>query len=267
MRFEDMTGKTFARLTVIKRAPDLKKGIPRWECKCSCGNVTFASSADLKRGNSKSCGCLRKEMCTIDLTGRTFGRLTVIKRSGVDKYGKAQWECQCSCGNTKIINGNNLRSGGATSCGCRSKELIKNLKLTHNKSHTSEYSIWAGIVKRCTNPKCRSFKNYGGRGITIQPEWRISFQTFYDYIGPRPSAEHSIERIDNNFGYVLGNIKWATKTEQNNNRRSNHDITFNGRTMNLKQWAKELGIKRSTLNSRIVLMGWPIEKAFTTPVR
>lgn len=267
MRFEDMAGKTFGRLTVIKRAPDLRKGIPRWECQCSCGNITFTSSADLKRGSSKSCGCLHKETYTIDLVGRTFGRLTVVKRSGTDRYGKAQWECQCACGNIKTVNGNNLRSGGTTSCGCRSKEQMKNLKLTHGKHYTSEYSIWAGIVKRCTNSKCKNFKNYGGRGITMYPGWMASFQDFYDYVGPRPSVEHSIERIDNNLGYIPGNIKWATKAEQNNNRRSNHNITFNGKTMNLKQWAKELGIKRTTLNSRIVLMGWPIEKAFAVPVR
>ena len=267
MKLVDLTGKKFGKLSVIKRAPDLRRGVPRWECKCSCGKHTISFGADLVNGRTKSCGCARFEKVTIDLTGQTFGRLTVIKRAGSDKHGRPKWKCQCSCGNTVIVVGRNLRTKNSKSCGCLRNEHIKKLKFTHGKCNSPEYLSWAGMIKRCNNPNNKSFKDYGGRGLKIYPQWKKSFSDFYKYIGPKPTPKHTIERINNNLGYFPGNIRWATTKEQNNNRRSNHDITFNNQTMNLTQWAATLGIKRSTLNSRIVIMGWPIEDAFCKPIR
>jgi len=132
---------------------------------------------------------------------------------------------------------------------------------------TPEYSAWKDMKKRCLNPRCKSFKNYGGRGIRIYDGWLKSFSAFFEYMGPKPTHKHTSERIDNNLGYFPGNVKWATRTDQSNNQRRTHKITFNGKSMSLKQWSKELGIPRTTLNSRIVLMGWPIEKALTEPVQ
>ena len=203
----------------------------------------------------------------IDLTGKIFGKLRVVNRAENDKTGKARWNCNCACGGITISSSGNLRSGGAKSCGCVNKERIRLLKLTHNKCYTPEYETWAGMVKRCYNSNNKAFKNYGGRGIKICNEWRKSFSAFYDYVGQRPTLKHTIERIDNNRGYFPGNVKWATRKEQNNNRRSNHNITFEGRTMNLTQWAKTLSINRLTLSSRIVIQGWSTEKAFCSPVK
>lgn len=202
----------------------------------------------------------------IDLTGQKFGKLTAMNYVSKNNSTRAHWKCQCDCGNITITSGQNLRNGKSKSCGCARNEHIAHLKLTHNKSHSPEYQTWNDMIKRCTNPNNKSFKNYGGRGITIYEKWRKSFYEFYNYIGNRPTPKHTIERINNNLGYIPGNIKWATCKEQNNNRRSNHQITFNGETMNVSQWAKKLGIKRATLNSRIVLMNWPIEKALNKQI-
>ena len=122
------------------------------------------------------------------------------------------------------------------------------------------------MIQRCNNPNDKDFKHYGGRGIKIFPEWRISFSSFFDYIGLRPTTNHTIERIDNNLGYFPGNVRWATKKEQGNNRRTNKLVTFNGKTMNITQWTKELGMSEHILYERLIILGWPIKKAFTEPI-
>jgi len=130
-----------------------------------------------------------------------------------------------------------------------------------------EYTIWQGIKKRCTKPKEPAFKNYGGRGILVYDRWLKSFPEFYEHVGPRPTTAHTIERIDNNIGYFPGNIKWATRGEQNNNTRKSRKIAFCGKTMTMTKWANEMGISVKTLRYRIDTLGWPIEKAFNQPVK
>ena len=203
----------------------------------------------------------------IDLTGHTFGRITVIKRAPDLKKGFPRWECQCVCGTTVICWAGHLRSGRSQSCGCLQREQIKKLNLTHNKSNSLEYKAWAMMKARCLNPKCKDFKYYGGRGIAIYPEWIKSFIIFYEHIGPKPTPQHTIERINNNLGYFPGNVKWATRIEQMNNCRSNRNITFENKTMSLTQWAKILNVDAEMLYYRIVTLKWPIEKAFNEPNR
>ena len=126
---KDLTGQRFGKLVVIKQADDfiLPSGIheAQWLCKCDCGNDKIVESRYLRMGLIKSCGCITKEnnfnRCTIDLTGRTFGRLTVIQYDH-SKNG-AYWLCRCECGKTKVIKGNSLTRGVTTSCGCKSREM------------------------------------------------------------------------------------------------------------------------------------------------
>lgn len=264
----DLTGQTFERLTVVKKAVSDKHGHVMWKCRCICGNTKNILTNSLISGRTKSCGCFNRETTHnfTDITGQTFGRLTVINRTENRRSKKVQWKCLCECGGTTITGTHELRSGNTKSCGCFGKEQLDSFRKTHEKFDTPEYDTWCHMKNRCYNPKDVGFKDYGGRGITICNKWRHDFLLFFNHIGPKPPGNYSVERIDNNGNYEPGNVRWATPKEQTNNQRSNHNITFRGVTMTRAQWAEALGINKGTLSSRIRQLRWPIEKALTQPV-
>lgn len=156
----------------------------------------------------------------IDLTGRTFGRLLVVARSG-SKGKQITWLCRCRCGAEITTPGYHLREGWTSSCGCLRSERLVALSTTHGlcKPHPAEYRIWKGIKQRCFNTRRREFASYGARGISMCAEWRDSFSEFLAYVGPRPSSGHSLDRIDGARGYEPGNVRWATQGVQGQNRR------------------------------------------------
>lgn len=196
-----------------------------------------------------------------DLSGRIFGRLTVISHAG--KRGEKNcWLCRCECGVQKVIMGESLRSGRAESCGCLNLEMVVARSTTHGKTHTSEFHIWTGIIQRCTDPNSRAFADYGGRGITVCERWRNSFEAFLEDVGPRPTSGHTIERKDNALSYDKDNCEWATRVAQNNNTRRNVFITHNGVTRTIAQWARESGLKYAVLYRRLKA-GMSIEEALT----
>lgn len=130
---------------------------------------------------------------------------------------------------------------------------------------TKIFRIWAEMKSRCLNKNRKDYKNYGNRGIKICDEW-MKFENFYEDMGNYPKGK-SIDRIDNNKGYCKKNCKWSTRIEQNNNKRTNHLLTYQGKTMNITQWSKYLNISRGVLNARIFRYNWSIEKVLSTPVR
>jgi len=158
-----------------------------------------------------------------DITGQQFNRWTVIRKAKSGKGWQTKWLCVCICGNQKVIYGNHLQRGNSKSCGCLREELSLNRPLTHGHNRknrpSSEYRAWYHMKTRCYNPNFNGFKDYGGRGITVCNEWIHDFQAFYDHIGPKPSPEHSLDRIDNNGNYEPGNVRWATRLEQRHNQR------------------------------------------------
>lgn len=137
---------------------------------------------------------------------------------------------------------------------------------THGDTRSPEFRAWKNIKGRCLNPRHAAYSYYGGRGITICERWRDSYETFLDDVGRRPSPTHSIDRINNNLGYFPENVRWATKSEQINNRRNTRLMTCNGITQSVSEWSIALGISRNCILHR-VRDGWSIERALTTPLR
>ena len=212
----------------------------------------------------------------LDLTGQTFGRLTVIERKGSDKQRNALWECLCTCGNTTVVAAIELRRGHTKSCGCLKIEMaktndwnIKQVKYGNDVRRCQEwpeYGVWKRMRQRCNGIFCAEYARYGGRGIKVCARWN-NFQNFLTDMGPRPSKRHSIEREDNDGDYEPTNCRWSTETEQNNNRRNNRVLEYDDKSMTVAQWARYLDINYKVLNARINRFKWSIEKALTTPVK
>ncbi len=239
----DLTGKTFGILRVVSQSGVDKFGHSKWLCECSCGVTKVILGDNLKRGMSSSCG----QHNIIDISGKKFGRLTVVSLYSVNKHNHSEWLCLCECGNRKVINGNSLNMGRTRSCGCYSKEIQLTLKTTHGQSRTPEYVAWQAMKERCDNPDHPGYPDYGERGIKVFSGWRDSFENFIEYVGKRPSKKHSLDRINNDGNYEPGNVRWGTKKQQSRNTRRNIWIEHEGRKLVANDWAKLLGIDFSTV--------------------
>jgi len=198
-----------------------------------------------------------------------FGKLIPIKYIGKNKKEDDIWLCKCDCGKQKEINSYNLRSGNTKSCGClRVQQAFRTGKAnkTHGYTKTQIYRVWANMIDRCTDHNSPAYKDYGGRGIAICKRW-LKFENFLKDMGESPTDKHQIDRIDNNFGYYKENCRWATREEQNKNKRNNRNYLFNNKNQCVSTWAKEYNIPYRILYRRLCIDKWPIEKALIIPVR
>lgn len=155
----------------------------------------------------------------INIMNKKFGRLLVVEDTQESKKGNKIWLCKCDCGKTIKVMSISLRNGNTQSCGCLKKEKIKKSNTKHNKSKTSEYYAWSNMIQRCSNPKNKEYKNYGGRGILVSNEWKNDFNKFLKDMGEKPNKNLSLDRIDNNKGYCKENCRWTDSYEQSINQR------------------------------------------------
>lgn len=242
-KISNLTGQRFGRLVVLERANDYIKPngshCIRWKCKCDCGNISFVVSWKLKSGNTRSCGCMQREIAKE--LGKNIPRK--IKQNPNNKFAK----------NTKRDFKNQNRNG---------------------LSKTRIYKIYISMISRCRNKNDINYKDYGGRGIKVCDEWikeggfeafcRWAYNTGYD-----EKAEYgkcTIDRINVNGNYEPSNCRWADGKTQSNNKRNTIFISYRGKTKSLVEWCEELGLNKSTIRNRIH-KGWDPEKAFSTPIR
>ena len=196
----------------------------------------------------------------IDLTGKEFGSLTVI-RIAVDEPGKKKkWLCRCSCGNECVVSASNLVSGHSKQCPqCGYKAMAKKVT-SHGMTGTKLYGVWNTMKNRCSNPSVKSYRDYGGRGIKVCDEW-LNADTFFKWAkatGYKDGME--IDRIDNNGDYTPKNCRWVTRTENANNKSINKVIEHEGMTKTLADWARYYGVNYKNL-SRLLIRGYTMDEA------
>ena len=202
----------------------------------------------------------------VDLSGQEFGRLTIIKRSG-DKSGRTAWLCKCECGTEKEIRGSHITTGKIVSCGCfdADRKYKNGLSMGENGRI---YKIHHGMIDRCYNEKNKRYKNYGGRGIVVCNEWleeTSGLINFHDWaIKNGYSEDLTIDRSNVNGNYEPSNCKWATDTEQRNNKTNSRFLTINEETKTVAEWSRESGVSVPTIRSRLNL-GWTGEKLLSPP--
>jgi hypothetical protein len=196
----------------------------------------------------------------IDLTGQSFGRLTVTGRA--DSPGKPRWNCTCSCGAACTPSGSNLRHGLAKSCGCIREEVRRTPKWAGAKvaAHQGEYNSWSNARRRCEDPRDKAYPAYGGQGIRMCERWRNDFAAFLADMGEKPGPSYSIDRIDNERGYEPGNCRWATPALQTLNRRCTRWLSLRGELVAVADASRRFGVRRCTIYGRL-RSGWTEEDA------
>jgi hypothetical protein len=156
------------------------------------------------------------------------------------------------------------------SCGCWRDERASEKSTIHGHcrpgARSPEFISWMGMLMRCTNPNDAGYPAYGGRGIVVCERWRESFENFLADMGPKPTPDHQIDRYPDNQGnYEPGNCRWATRSENQNNRDCNVRIEHDGRTMTIAEWSRETGTGWSTIRERL-RRGWSASDAITRPI-
>lgn len=206
----------------------------------------------------------------IDMNGFVKGKIKVVEYAGIDERGNALWKFECKCENYGISTGANIRNGNVKSCGCirkdKGKKFMHDRNTTHGESRTRLYTIWGNIINRTTNESNKSYKEYGGRGITVCDEWK-DFMKFKKWALENGYKEKlTIDRKDNDKGYSPDNCRWADWDTQNNNKQQSWKIEYRGKEQTVEQWAKEYNIRRETLVNRLKKGMNPME-ALETPVK
>lgn len=204
----------------------------------------------------------------LDLTGQRFKRLVVTSRAA-NRGRKPSWNCVCDCGKQVIARASDLRSGRHGSCGCLHKEIVTfhgnagKHGLPKTKSHS--YGCWISMKSRCLTPRNTGYRFYGARGITVCDRWARSFSDFLSDMGEAPSRKHTLDRYPDQGGnYEPGNVRWATRKQQSNNRRVNRLLVFRGMRKTVSEWCDHLGLNEHRVRSRL-RAGWTAEQALTAP--
>ena len=207
----------------------------------------------------------------INMIGKRFGRLTVIKENGKSKNGSLMYLCECNCGNVVTVRGISLRNGDCKSCGCLRKEVSSKGNSTHGHSNERLFNVWRCMIKRCYDVNHSSYYRYGGRGIGVCDKWLNNYEAFRDFMlangYPQDAGpyEYSIDRIDNDGNYDENNCRVVTAKIQSLNKSNNHRISFKGEEMTLTEAAQKCGLTNKQVFNRLD-KGWDLKRALTQPL-
>lgn len=263
---KDLTGKKFGMLTVLSLNGRDKGGRAMWLCKCECGEQVVSEGYNLQSGHTASCGCVRfTEKYGRDIIGVKSGRATVL-RQYTDERNHVMVECQCDCGKIFSTHRMSFVRDTTQSCGCYQRDRSIEGSFKHGMTGTRMHGIWSGLKSRCILTTNHSYKNYGGRGITVCDEWLCEdgFNKFYEWSMANGYNDNlTIDRIDNSIGYTPDNCRWVDMTIQCNNTRRNIHIEYRGETKTMAKWARLLGLNYSKVYRRIYKLGWSADDAFS----
>lgn len=269
MKVKDIKiGETYNGVKVLEKFRD--KAHTKYWCICPVCGVKFSMKAE-SVGNACQCKKCNAKSRIIDLVGQRFGRLVAIEYAGriVNKNGNRTtlWRCKCDCGNETVVRYPLLVAGNTRSCGCLEQEnrerIVKIAQVNNRKSASMEfykgdldkhplYQTWASMLMRCNNPNVRSYKHYGSRGIKVCDRWSgpLGFENFVNDMGERPNGT-TLDRIDVNGDYCPENCRWATDSEQANNKTDNVYIYVGDRQITAKQLCVTLGLNYWTVIKQI----------------
>lgn len=227
MRVLDLTGRVFTKLTALNVVGKNKYNVNLWNCQCSCGNTKVVPTNYLTNGDTKSCGCYQATKGRrMDLVGQKYNKLTVVSYSHkTENNSMAFYNCACDCGNTTTVAHGALRSGKTKSCGCIRLVGEDNHNYIHGKSKTKVHSTWLRIRERCYNKNSQDYQDYGAKGITVDPLFLNDFEAFYTEVGEPPAGRYSLDRINHKVGYFEGNLRWATDSQQAQNKGKQRNNT------------------------------------------
>lgn len=197
----------------------------------------------------------------VDLTGRRFGRLVVVKSMGVNSNRHISWRCICDCGKYSTVSRPNLTSGQTNSCGCLKIERTREAKYIHGRGTSDPtYMSWSAMM-----PRCKTRKTYLKKKITVCRQWSGDFLCFLRDMGERP-PNTTLDRINNDGNYEPGNCRWASASVQARNRSGLRPLTFKGETFLIEDWATLLGVKSHVISKRLK-RGWPVDLAVSVPLK
>lgn len=261
----DYKGKKIGRVKIIQ---SVERGInSRWKCLCDCGNEFICLRQSFKRGDTFECNeCRFERVRGIDLSGRKFGRWTVIERA-IDKRGKTTWSVLCDCGNTGLVSTNVLgKRGKSMSCGClgrKEKSIRANTTLYPPKHLTSEtliYMIRSRILQGCYNEKNVGYKKYGEKGIIVCDLWRNSAKDFYEWCKENGWKENYIVHLNRGKTIFSPENCCILSPSESQREQLSKLITIGERSLNVFEWSKISGIPRLTILNRLI-KGYSNEEA------